>query len=111
MRDCLLQVRPVSAVAKHIAAAAGGLEFDSWSSQITRSVVNGSPPRRCFFGAVLPRREAAEMDPASRYTLRRNRPTVSVMKNFFSYFAFCSIAMKSTVNLQRFATISHDVTR
>ena len=32
---------------------------------------------RCFFGAVLPRREA-EMDPATRYTLRRN--VASIMK-------------------------------
>ena len=36
---------------------AGGLRFDYRAGQIGRSVVNGSPPLRCFFGAVLPEAE------------------------------------------------------
>ena len=42
------------------AVSAGDLGFDS----------------RCFFGAVLPRREAAEMDPVTRYTLWHNIPSI-----------------------------------
>ena len=38
-----------------------------------------SPPLRRFFGAVLSRRFAAAMDPAARYTLRRN--TASIMND------------------------------
>ena len=42
------------------------------------SVANGSPPLRCFFVAVLPRHYTAEMDLATRCTLRHN--TASTMK-------------------------------
>ena len=42
------------------------------------SVANDSPPLQRFFGAVMPRREAAEMSSATRYTLRHN--TASIMK-------------------------------
>ena len=38
----------------------------------SNSVSYSSPLLRRFFGAVLPRRLAAEMDPSTRYTLRRN---------------------------------------
>ena len=55
-----------------------GLEFDSWTGQIGHGVVNGSPALRCFFAGLLPRRSAAEMDPATRYMLRRD--TTSMMK-------------------------------
>ena len=37
--------------------------FDSRAGQIGHSVANGSPPLRRFFGAVLFRRQAAEMEP------------------------------------------------
>ena len=45
------------------------------------SVGNGSPPLRCFFGAVLPGRITAEMNAATRYTLWRN--SASIMKISF----------------------------
>ena len=47
-----------------------GLGFRA--GQIGQSVTNGSPRLRCFFRAVLPWCYAAEMDPATRFTLRRN---------------------------------------
>ena len=34
------------------------------------SVANGTPPLRRFFGTVLLKCQAAEMSPATRYTLR-----------------------------------------
>ena len=46
--------RPVGAVAKGIAIGAEGLGFDSRAGKIQRSVANGSPSLRHFFGAVLP---------------------------------------------------------
>ena len=67
--------RPVSSVDKSIGA--GGLGFDP-RGEIGHSVANGSPPLRRSFGAVLARRYAVHMDPASRYTLRRN--AASIMK-------------------------------
>ena len=48
--------RPVSSVVKLVAIGAEGLGFDSGADQIGHSVANGSPPLRCFFGAVLPGR-------------------------------------------------------
>ena len=39
------------------------------------TVANGSPTLRCF---VLPRRSDAEMSPASRYTLRRNKARITI---------------------------------
>ena len=57
---------------------AEGLGFDSRTGQIGHKVVNGSPPLRYFFGAVLPWRYAAETGPATRYTLRRD--TAGIMK-------------------------------
>ena len=59
---------------------AKGLGFDSLGAQIAHTVAYGSPPLRCFFEAVLPRRYAAKMGPATRYTLRLN--TASVVKIF-----------------------------
>ena len=41
-----------------------------------RQVVNGSPPLRSFFGAVLPRRLAAEMRFATHLTPRRNNASI-----------------------------------
>ena len=52
------------------------VRFPGHSNQ--HSVANGSPPLRRFFGAVLPRRSAAEMSSATRYTLRGS--TASVIK-------------------------------
>ena len=48
------------------------LAFDSWAGQIGHSVTKGLPPLLRFFEAVLPRGLAAEKDPATSYTLRRN---------------------------------------
>ena len=53
---------------------------------IGRSIANGSPPLRCFFGAVLPRRLTAKMDPAARFTLRRN--TAGTIKIWSFYLVF-----------------------
>ena len=41
---------------RDIAIGAGGVRFEFRVGQIGHSVVNGSPPLRRFFGAVLPRR-------------------------------------------------------
>ena len=51
-----------------------GVRFPGRSNR--HSVANDSPPLRRFFGAVLPRRQAAEMGPATRYTLRQWRGNV-----------------------------------
>ena len=67
----------------YIAMGTGCLGFDFRAGQITHSLTNGSPPLRCFFGAVLSRRYAAEMDPASRYTLWCN--TASIMKELILF--------------------------
>ena len=66
----VIEDRTVEVVDLDIPIGAGDLEFDSRSGQIGRlSVANGFPPLQCFFGAMLSRREAAEMDPATPYTL------------------------------------------
>ena len=59
-------------MARDIAIGAEGMAFDSRADQIEHSVVNGSPPLQCFFGAVLPQHKAAEMVPVIRYTLWDN---------------------------------------
>ena len=48
--------RQVGLVVKDITIDARGLWFVSQAGQIGHSVANGSPPLRCFFGAVLSRR-------------------------------------------------------
>ena len=65
-------------VVKDIAIGTRGLGFDSRAIQIGHSVANGSPLMRRLFGAVLPRRLAAEIGLVTRYTLRRN--TASIIK-------------------------------
>ena len=55
------------------------VRFPGRSNRIQRR--NGSPSLRCFFEAVLARHQTAEMDPVTRYTLRRN--TASIMKTWF----------------------------
>ena len=55
---------------------AGGLGFDLRAGQIGHSVASGSPSLRRFFAAVLLRRLATEIGPATRYTFRLNTPTV-----------------------------------
>ena len=52
---------------KLIVIGAGGMGFDSRAGQIGHSVAYGSPPLRRFFRAVLSRRYAAEMNPATCY--------------------------------------------
>ena len=47
------------------------------AGRIEHSVANGLPLLRRFFGAALSRRQAAQCDPASRYTLRRNAASVN----------------------------------
>ena len=64
----------------HIAIGAVALGFDS--RPIESYTV--SPLLRRFFGAVLLGVKAAEIDPATRYTLRRN--TASIMKIEFFFF-------------------------
>ena len=59
--------RPVGVVVKDTAGGAGGWGFDSRTGKIQHSIAIGSPPLRRFFGAVLPLREDANMDPAARY--------------------------------------------
>ena len=54
------------------------LPFDSLTGQIGNRVAKDSPLLQCFIGSVLPRRKFVEIDPATRYTLRRN--TASIMK-------------------------------
>ena len=41
--------------------------FNSQAGQIGHTITNGSPPLRRFFGAALPRRQAAGTGPAFRY--------------------------------------------
>ena len=53
-------------MAQDIAIGAIGQAFDSQAGQIRQSVANGSPPLRCFFGAVLSEVLCAEMGPATR---------------------------------------------
>ena len=69
---------------RNIVIGAGGLGFDSRAGHIERSVASDSPRLRCYFGVVLPRRYAAEMDPATPYLFRRN--TASIMKIFLNFF-------------------------
>ena len=59
----VLGYRLIVAVLKDIAIGAGGCGIEFQTCQIGHSVANGSPPLRCFFGAVLSRRSTAEMDP------------------------------------------------
>ena len=49
---------------------AGGLGFESRASQIDPRIAHGSPLLRRFFGAVLPRRQAAKMDSVTRYGVK-----------------------------------------
>ena len=69
--------KPVGIMDEYSAYGAGGQGLDSWAGQIERSVANGSPPLT-FFEAVLSKRLAVEMGPATCYALRRN--TASIMK-------------------------------
>ena len=53
-------------VVKHISEGGLGSVFRSVNSNTV------SAPLRCFFEAVLSRRQAVEVDLTARYTLRRN---------------------------------------
>ena len=46
----------VGVVVKDIAIGTEGLGFDYWADQIGHTAANGSPPLRCFTGALLSRR-------------------------------------------------------
>ena len=61
--------RAVGIVSEGIAEGAEGLGFESQVGLVGYNVANNSPPLRCFFVAVLRRRYAMEMGPATRYTL------------------------------------------
>ena len=63
---------------KGMAIGAGGLGLYSRAGQIGHSVANGSPPLRCFFGALMSRQSAAEMGPATRYTFGRDITSVMI---------------------------------
>ena len=41
--------------------------FIPHAGQIGHTIVNGSPPLRRFFGAALPRHQAAGLGPRTRY--------------------------------------------
>ena len=55
---------------------AEGLEFDSRVGYIGHNVANGLLLLRRFFVAVLHVRQAADVDPTTRHTLRRNTESV-----------------------------------
>ena len=55
--------------------------FSSQVGQINNNVAKGSQPLRRFFGAVPPRRYAAETGSFTRYTFRRK--AASIMKIWF----------------------------
>ena len=64
--------RPVGWHSDDVVIGAGGLRLDFRSGQNGHSVANDSSLLRCFFGAMLPSGYAAEMSPATDYTVRRN---------------------------------------
>ena len=68
----------VNWLVKHIAISAGGLDLFVGP---VHDVAN--PSLRRFLGAVLSRRQVAEMDPATRYTLRRNIASTKKIWFFF----------------------------
>ena len=57
---------------EEITIGARGLGFNSRAGKNRHGVVNGSPPLRCLFGAMLPRCYVAEMEHDTRYTRRHN---------------------------------------
>ena len=61
-------------MARHTAIREGGLGFDL--GMVKSTIANGPPPVRCFFRAVLPRRNAAGTNPTAGYTLRRNSASI-----------------------------------
>ena len=69
---------PVSVLINGIAIDAGGRGFDSATTQIGRRVTNCSPPLRCFFGAVLPRRCVAEIGPVKRFGVTSTASTIQI---------------------------------
>ena len=64
---------------KDIAIGAEDLGFDSRAGQFGHSVANAEK----FFGAVLPKREAADMGTATRYTLCCNAATITKIGFFY----------------------------
>ena len=68
----MLGRRLVGLVVTDIAIGAEGPGFHPRAGQMGHSVANCSPSLRCFFGPVLSRRCAVEIDPATRYMLWRN---------------------------------------
>ena len=74
---------------KHIALSWGNLRFDSRAGHIQHSVVNGSPPLRRFFEAVLRRRKVPKMDPATRYKHQRNTVSGAVATGGLLGDKFC----------------------
>ena len=74
--------QPVSSVVKHISIRAEGLSSVLWP--VKSGTVSSTARHRCD---VLSRRHAADINPATRYTLGRN--TASMMKFFDLIFFFC----------------------
>ena len=63
--------QPVGLVKRHrYRSVKFGTRFSA--RQSGRSVANDSPPLQCVFGAVPPRRKAANVFPGTRNMLRRN---------------------------------------
>ena len=65
-------LQPIDEVVKDIAIGVECFGFVFRAGRTGWSVANGSLSLRCFFTAVLRKRSAAEMNPATSYTLRRN---------------------------------------
>ena len=64
---------------KETVIGAVGRGLDSWPFKLDTLSPTARHPLRLFFGAVLPRRQAAKMDPATdRYALRYG--TANIMK-------------------------------
>ena len=65
------------------------------AGQIGHRVANDSPLLLPFFGAVLPRRHAAKMGPATLSTFRRN--TASIIKIWFDlHYDYCKHLLLET---------------
>ena len=72
----------IGVIVKNVAVGMEYLWFKYRAGQIGRNLANGSPSLRRFFGAVLPRRQAAEKGPATSFMFRRNN--ASIIKILFN---------------------------
>ena len=75
-------------VVRDVAFGAGGFGFDSRADQIGHNAVNGSPPPRRSFGAVLPRRKAEEMGFPPLVTCFVVMPYREYNKDFLNFWGY-----------------------